>query len=72
MHENTKIWSRPTLVQQSAIEGEDAIERMRKKETVIVKEEAHKQKCRSSTLNSFWLQQFTLLDVKSTLYVDQK
>ena len=27
LHENTKIWSRPTLVQQSAIEREDAIER---------------------------------------------
>ena len=32
LHENTKIWSRPTLVQQSAIEREDAIESKRKKE----------------------------------------
>ena len=42
LHENTKIWSRPTLVQQSAIEIEDAIERKRKRETEIVQEEAHK------------------------------
>ena len=31
LHENTKIWSRPTLVQQSAIEREDAIERAKER-----------------------------------------